>query len=140
MMPAVVDHCHAVLWVLVGIQYAMLLLIVYDYCYLTLEDPVDELVVNEELVAKFSVFEVRTCPICDKQVKKNSYHCMRCNRCTEEFDHHCKFLNNCIGSKNYESFFRISLIYSLYNMVIIGQVIWTLVVTFGNSQLAYTGI
>ena len=138
-IPAIIDHGHPVLWDLAGIQHGLLIVIIYDYCYLTMTDPVDELILSPETASQYGVFEVRMCPICDRQVRKTSYHCMRCNRCTDDFDHHCKFLNNCIGSKNYENFFRLSLINSLYNAVILAQVIWLLVFTFDHRQLSFEG-
>lgn len=76
--------------------------------------------------------DLKTCLVCNCQVHKNSYHCNKCNRCTEEFDHHCKFLNNCIGSKNYEVFFRILLIYTLFNAFIIAQGIWIFATNINN--------
>lgn len=42
-----------ILWVLLGLHYVFLLIIGYDYVFLTTMDPVDRLVVNEELVSRF---------------------------------------------------------------------------------------
>ena len=40
-IPAIIDHGHPGLWVLVSMQYGLLIIIIYDYCYLTTTDPVD---------------------------------------------------------------------------------------------------
>ena len=79
------------------------------------------------------------CIICDRNVHINSHHCLSCNRCTSEFDHHCKFLNNCIGGPNYESFFRLLLVYSVYNINIIIQSIWVFIRVSDDESIAFNG-
>ena len=44
------------------------------------------------------------CEYCQKNVVKESKHCMKCNRCIKGFDHHCRFINLCIGELNYHWF------------------------------------
>jgi hypothetical protein len=46
-------------------------------------------------------------------------------------------LNNCIGSKNYEAFFRLLLLYTFYNFNIIGMGIWTAKDNFANASLSF---
>jgi hypothetical protein len=45
-VPALPAIASSVLWVLLGFFYTMLLLIAYDYIYLTVTDPVDPLLVR----------------------------------------------------------------------------------------------
>lgn len=47
-------------------------------------------------------------------------------------DHHCKYLNNCIGSRNYDSFFRLLSIVCLYFSCSIAIGVWVLVA--GNTD------
>lgn len=74
---------NVVLWSMLGFHYSLLLVIFYDYIYITTKDPVDRIIVNEQLAAKYSSLDVKMCLICNCQVHKNSHHCMKCNRCTE---------------------------------------------------------
>jgi hypothetical protein len=76
--------------------------------------------------------------ICDRYTHMNSHHCYRCNRCTASFDHHCKFLNNCIGGQNYENFFRLLAVFSLYNINIVAMGIWVFVRINDNHTIAFT--
>jgi len=99
--PIVAVIKHAVLIFLLGLHYALILLLIYDYAYLTFKDPVDSLVSKQANPDLQPAHEVKKCMICNCNVFLKSYHCMRCNRCTENFDHHCKYLNNCVGGKNY---------------------------------------
>jgi palmitoyltransferase ZDHHC1/11 len=138
-IPPLDDISNAILWVMLGVTFAVLLVIAYDYIYLTVADPVDPLVSGEEISRRFAVEDLTFCVICDRQVQVNSHHCFRCDRCTEDFDHHCKFLNNCIGGQNYEAFFRILCTYSLYNLLIIAQAIWVLVLNLDDRSIALSG-
>ena len=92
---------HAVLIFMLSIHYALILLLSYDYIYLTFVDPVDPLVDKSAKVERQPPEDIKKCMICNCSVFLKSYHCMRCNRCTLNFDHHCKYLNNCVGSQNY---------------------------------------
>lgn len=82
-VPTLSSIGHCILWTMLGFHYVLLIAIAYDYIYLTTKDPVDRMVVDEELAAKYSSGLVKQCLICNCQVHKNSHHCMRCNRCTE---------------------------------------------------------
>jgi hypothetical protein len=52
-VPTLDDIRHAILWVLLGFTFGLLLVIAYDYIFLTVTDPVDPLVINEELVHRY---------------------------------------------------------------------------------------
>jgi hypothetical protein len=45
-VPVLDDIGHAVLWVLLSFHYVLLLVMAYDYLYLTVTDPVDPLVLS----------------------------------------------------------------------------------------------
>lgn len=49
-VPTLDDIRQAILWVLLSFTFGLLLVIAYDYIFLTVTDPVDRLVTNEELV------------------------------------------------------------------------------------------
>jgi len=138
-VPVLDDIGHAVLWVLLAFHYILLLAIAYDYINLTVTDPVDPLVLNEDLSNRFRVEDLSYCMICDRNVHINSHHCYRCNRCTGDFDHHCKYLNNCIGGQNYESFFRLLCVYSLYNINMVAQCIWVFIRNNNEESIAFGG-
>ena len=110
---------------LVGVTYTLLVLMFYDYCYLTCTDPVDYLILGVK--KGYSDLERVTCTECQRVVHRESYHCHSCGRCTEYFDHHCKYLNNCIGGKNYSQFFRLLMITTAFCVTIIGEGIWIFV-------------
>lgn len=133
-VPILLKINHSILWILLGFHYALLLVIIYDYIYLTTKDPVDKLIINENELVKYTMSELKFCLICDSQVHKNSHHCMKCNRCTSDFDHHCKFLNNCIGGRNYEVFFRILLVFCFYCINVLGMAIWTAIHNFKHKE------
>ncbi len=82
-VPTLPGISNSILWTMLGLHYVLLLVIIYDYIYLTIKDPVDRLILNEDLAGGFPLSELKLCIICDKQVNKQSYHCMKCNRCTE---------------------------------------------------------
>lgn len=42
-VPAIAKQASPILWVLLGSSYLILLLVAYDYCYITCTDPVDSL-------------------------------------------------------------------------------------------------
>ena len=46
-VPALPKVNQAILWVILGLHYFLLLFLIYDYLYLTIKDPVDKLVINE---------------------------------------------------------------------------------------------
>jgi hypothetical protein len=100
-VPALPAIGSSVLWVMLGYFYGVLLMMGYDYIVLTTFDPVDPLIVREDLAGGFGMGELKFCLLCDCQVQLSSHHCKKCRRCTVDFDHHCRFLNNCIGSRNY---------------------------------------
>lgn len=43
----------SIFWALVGVTYALMLLIAYDYAFLTCSDPVDDLILKVEKNYKF---------------------------------------------------------------------------------------
>jgi hypothetical protein len=45
-VPTLDDIKHVILWILLGFTYGMLLVIIYDFIYLTTTDPVDPLVTH----------------------------------------------------------------------------------------------
>ncbi len=133
--PIVAVIKHAVLIFLLSLHYAFILLIGYDYIYLTCKDPVDPLVNKSAEIDRQLPEEIKKCIICNCSVFLKSYHCMRCNRCTLNFDHHCKYLNNCVGGRNYEQFLRILLVLTVYFLNVIAQGIWVFVVTYTSEEL-----
>lgn len=82
-VPVLPSINHSILWTMLGFHFVLMMAVAYDYIYLTTKDPVDRMVLNEELAAKYSSALIKQCLICNCQVHKNSHHCMRCNRCTE---------------------------------------------------------
>lgn len=67
---------------MLGLRYALFLILGYDYIWLTVNDPVDRLIIDETLRYKFSPYELRNCSLCATTVQCSSHHCMSCNRCT----------------------------------------------------------
>ena len=123
-----------ILWTLVGLTYALLLLICYDYCFLTCSDPVDDLILK--IKREHQEGDLLFCRDCNSQVHSKSHHCRKCNRCSEHFDHHCKYLNNCIGGKNYQPFLRMLLSVTAYCLAIIGESAWVFVADSQDPQLS----
>lgn len=124
----------SILWVLVGFTYGLLVLIGYDYCYLTCMDPADDLLLKIKRHYKNS--ELMFCRDCNSEVHFKSYHCNRCNRCVEYFDHHCKYLNNCIGGKNYHPFLRMLISVTIFCLSIIFSAIWVFVVDSNDQTVS----
>ncbi len=122
----------SILWTLVGVTYGFALLIAYDYCYLTCNDPVDDLVLKID--KNYPPTELVDCEECKCQVHKKSYHCKKCNRCVEYFDHHCKYLNNCIGGKNYHQFLRMLITVTAFCLTIIGEAIWIVIHSYSDVE------
>ena len=131
-VPGIVAIDHAALWILLGVAYISLILMIYDYIWIMVHDPVDRVVENPDLIYEYSYDELEDCKICGKRLK-GSHHCSQCGRCTEEFDHHCKFLNNCIGKHNYERFIRLLSMNILYLAISIAESIWVMVVAARNK-------
>jgi palmitoyltransferase len=105
------------------IHYLSLILILIDYMFLLLSDPVDPLVISSDNHTNQK--DTLWCEICQSNVHVKSYHCKTCNRCVEEFDHHCTFLNNCIGKSNYTQFYRLLISMIAFASTNIGEGLWT---------------
>ncbi len=117
----------SILWIMLAITYLLLIVMFVDYCILTCEDPVDDLLLG---IKKHQDERcLKLCKKCKVFVHKSSYHCNSCDRCVEYFDHHCKYLNNCIGGKNYHTFIRLLVVVTIFCIFIIGQGIWIFVFT-----------
>lgn len=126
------------LYILLGLNYALLLVIIISYIQITTFDPVDTFILNPEQCSqnkKNSLRNSRYCHLCRSLVHKKSYHCKRCNRCTQDFDHHCLYLNNCIGARNYEVFMRLLLSFLFFLIIVIGQCIWVFVLSFEKEKV-----
>ena len=115
-----------ILIIILAFFYALLLLICYDYLWISCHDPADRILFYPDRMQGYALEELDDCSQCGKK-QITSYHCNRCGRCTEDFDHHCKFLNSCIGGLNYENFLRLLLTNIIYNLVCIGQGAWIFV-------------
>lgn len=116
---------HPILYFSMVLYYLLLILQILDYVIITRNDPVDRCLVKTGFLTKQQKKRnTRKCDLCRSQVTIKSYHCKRCNRCTEGFDHHCSFLGTCIGSRNYEMFIRLVMIFMAWNASIIFQVSW----------------
>ena len=73
-------HMHSpIMWTLIGVTYALAILVCYDYCYLTCKDPVDDLILKVQ--KNYRENELMTCMDCHATVHSKSYHCKKCNRC-----------------------------------------------------------
>ena len=117
-----------ILWVLFGIYFGLLLIIIVSYIQIVTFDPVDRCLIDPIfLIEQRSNLNVNYCTICRSDVTIRSYHCKKCNRCTQEFDHHCVYLNSCVGGRNYELFMRILLLFIVFNANLLGQSIWVFV-------------
>lgn len=57
-----------ILWVMLGYCCAVLVLVGYDYMVVTVSDPVDPLVEQEELASGRAMGELKFCLLCDCQV------------------------------------------------------------------------
>jgi hypothetical protein len=69
----------SILWVLVAVSYGLLVIIIYDYIFLTCTDPVDDLILKIEKNYKES--DLLLCVDCGATVHCRSHHCMTCLRC-----------------------------------------------------------
>ena len=49
-VPGVVKIDHPILWVFLGVHYACLMFVIYDYVWIMAHDPVDRLVLDPELI------------------------------------------------------------------------------------------
>lgn len=133
---AIIAIDHPILYILLAIDYGTTLGLIVTYVQITLSDPVDSYIVDPlqaDIEQKFTTR--RYCPLCRSLTQQKSYHCKRCGRCTEEFDHHCVYLNTCIGSKNYELFFRIVLLFIIFMAVHIGEAAWVFVMALKSEQV-----
>lgn len=127
---AIIEIDHPILYVLLGLTYLVVILLIITYVHITTKDPVDDLVPNPykaRLEGMERIEDTRMCHLCRSVVNEKSYHCKRCNRCTYKFDHHCSYLNTCIGGKNYELFLRILLLFIFFLALIIAQSIWVFI-------------
>ena len=52
-IPPLDDISHVLLWILLGFHYILLLAIIYDYIYLSATDPVDPLVLDQEMMTRY---------------------------------------------------------------------------------------
>lgn len=109
-------------------HYFTLLIIIINYIFLLLIDPVDPRLLTENYEEKEKDKNLLVyCPTCQKNVHVYSYHCKRCQRCVEEFDHHCVYVNNCIGRQNYDYFYVILLTLSSFLLLNIGEGVWVVI-------------
>ena len=73
---------HPILVFMLGLNYFLLVIIIYDYLILTIKDPVDSIVGGMMDHNTCKLEELKKCLVCNSNVLQHSYHCMRCNRCT----------------------------------------------------------
>ena len=59
-----VDDRTEILIILLVLSYITLIIVIYDYIWITVHDPVDRLVLNQELVIKYNPRFIRTCDSC----------------------------------------------------------------------------
>jgi len=97
--------------ILIGIYLFLVFLTFIFWIRASSIDPSDPRIYGEKLAFKGN--QMNYCTICRNTVEMNSKHCAKCDRCTEEFDHHCEWLNNCVGSRNYRSFFMVTVTMTL---------------------------
>lgn len=125
---AIIKIYNTILFVVLALHYSLIVAIIYLYVRITLFDPVDSYIIEPGLADSESHKKrMSYCDLCRSKIHEKSYHCKRCNRCTQDFDHHCSFLNSCIGSRNYELFLSLLLLYILFMIVNIGEGIWVFI-------------
>lgn len=128
---------HPILYIMLAINYILVVCLVYVYVRITIFDPVDSYIVKPGLAeSEMRTKNIVECRLCRSFVHEKSYHCKRCNRCTEDFDHHCVYLNNCIGSLNYEMFVSLLLLYIFFLVNNIGQCIWVFVAARNDPEVS----
>jgi len=77
--------------------------------------------------------ELKYCWDCKVDVHVHSMHCQYCAKCVSHFDHHCIWFNTCIGSQNYQSFYRAVLSITIFTIVhFVTSILYT-VLYFTNS-------
>lgn len=132
---------HPILYVLLSVNYVLVIGLVLTYVQVTRFDPVDSFILEPALAELKTNLPTRSyCHLCKSFIHQKSYHCKRCGRCTEDFDHHCVYLNSCIGSKNYELFFRILLFYIIFLLNNIGQAVWVFVAALSSEEVRAAAI
>ena len=129
----------AILTLMLVFSYLLLAIIVCDYVWLIISDPVDPRLLDEPFTERAKEMLV-WCEDCKANVHIYSYHCKRCQRCVEEFDHHCKYVNNCIGRRNYASFFRIVINLILFLLLQFGQGLWVVLSCDSGNSNKWVGL
>jgi hypothetical protein len=119
-----------VMIVFMAIVYLLCLIMIYDYCLLTMIDPVDERLKGNAVDG-----ETKLCSKCDMQVGLKTYHCIKCMRCTDELDHHNMLVNNCISLKNLRNYIRMNVCFTLATGGISAESLVIFVYTFFDSTL-----
>lgn len=132
---------HPILYVMLGVNYVLVVGLIFTYVQITTQDPVDSFILDPELAELKNNLPTRSyCHLCQSFIHQKTYHCKRCGRCTEDFDHHCVYLNSCIGSKNYELFIRILMFYILFLLNNVGQAVWVFVAAFSSQEVGTAAI
>lgn len=112
--PPIAQNGNFLLVAFMAIVYAIWPIIIYDYCKLTLTDPVDPNILSEQ---NYSDGQVKMCSVCQLWVKKDTEHCLTCQRCTERMDHHSQLVNNCISISNHNNYVRMNILFCLVTVI-----------------------
>jgi hypothetical protein len=63
-----------ILYVLLGLHYLLILVILYDYIWILVHDPVDTLVCDPQLIEKIDPEKLTLCTVCGRRLL-GSHHC-----------------------------------------------------------------
>lgn len=72
-----------ILYVLVALHFILLAVIVFDYLWIAVHDPVDRIVYDAQLSNRIQPQYLDHCSICNAKRLIGSHHCSKCERCTQ---------------------------------------------------------
>ncbi|CAD8153264.1 unnamed protein product [Paramecium octaurelia] len=117
---AIVPITDLIVQIILASFFYFLALMIFFYAFKTSYiDPTDDLIIQQRSGLNIPLDQELYdyfCQFCDSYVSGTTKHCKVCERCVSDFDHHCKWLNNCIGKKNYQEFFKLLVLVSLFGI------------------------
>lgn len=79
---AIITINQPILFVMLALDYFLVLSLIYTYYKVTTFDPVDTFITNPQLSKSDKGNRIHYCSLCRSDIHEKSYHCKRCNRCT----------------------------------------------------------
>lgn len=79
---AIITIDQPILYIMLALNYFLVVALIYTYYRVTTFDPVDTYIINPQQSQSDKGNRIHYCSLCRSDIHEKSYHCKRCNRCT----------------------------------------------------------